>query len=73
MVFVFDSNRPIDPARGIGPKPFHFVSVYLGQLTKNDWKFAGRKEGSRRTITASVTPSGFATMKANWIYSDVSE
>lgn len=28
----------------------------------------GRKEGSRRTITASVTPEGCAKMKANWIY-----
>jgi hypothetical protein len=70
MVFVFDSNRPADPANGIGPKPFRFLSVYLGQLTKEDWKFSGRKEGSRRTITASVTRSGLEKMMANWLYQD---
>jgi len=70
MVVVFDSNRPVDPSKGIGPKPFRFLGVYLGQLTKEDWKFSGRKEGSRRTITASVTRSGFEKMIANWLYRD---
>jgi hypothetical protein len=37
-------------------------------LKKEDWKFSGRSATSRRTITASVTPSGFAKMEANWIY-----
>ena len=70
LVFVFDSNRPVDSGNGIGPKPFRFRSVYLGQLTREDWKLSGRKEGSRRTITASVTKAGFDKMFANWIYQD---
>jgi hypothetical protein len=70
MVFVFDSNRPADPSKEILPRPFRFQAVYLGELTMEDWKFAGRKEGSRRTITASVTNTGFAKMLANWIYTD---
>jgi hypothetical protein len=70
MVFVFDSNRPVDASKGIGPKPFQFKAVYLGELTKADWKFAGRSETSRRTITASVTTSGFEKMTRNWIYKD---
>lgn len=69
-VFVFDSNRPVDVAKKIGPKPFRFVKVLGAQLTKEDWLFAGRSATSRRTITASVLPSGFAKMDANWIYKD---
>ncbi|HZQ09477.1 MAG TPA: hypothetical protein VFD70_23060 [Anaerolineae bacterium] len=64
MVFVFDCNRPRDPI----PRPFHFVEVVGAYLTKEDWLFSGRREGSRRTITASVTESGYRKMMANWIY-----
>jgi hypothetical protein len=70
MVFVFDSNRPTDAAKGIAPRPFRFRKVFLGELTKQDWLFSGRSETSRRTITASVTKSGFEKMKANWLYDD---
>jgi hypothetical protein len=64
MVFIFDSNRPKDTV----PKPFRFIRVVGAQLTKADWLFAGRSATSRRTITASVTSSGFEKMMANWIY-----
>jgi len=64
MVFMFDSNRPID----LEPRPFKFVKVAGAQLTKMDWLFSGRSESSRRTITASVTESGYQKMNANWIY-----
>jgi hypothetical protein len=66
MVFVFDSNRPREDL----PRPFKFIQVVGARLTKNDWIFSGRREGSRRTITASVTDSGYRTMIANWIYRD---
>ena len=59
MVFVFDSNRPSDAVQGIQPKPFRFIKVVGASLTKNDWSFSGRSEISRRTITASVTKSGY--------------
>lgn len=68
MVFMFDSNTPPDTLKGIGPRPFKFVRVVGARITKADWKFSGRKEGSRRTITASVTRSGYDKMMANWIY-----
>jgi hypothetical protein len=68
MVFVFDCNGPRDTILGISPKPFRFVKVVGARLTKADWKFAGRSETSRRTITASVTTSGFNKMEANWVY-----
>lgn len=70
MVFVFDSNRPADVAKGVGPKPFRFVMVAGAQLARDDWKFSGRSETSRRTITASVTQSGYMKMTSNWIYRD---
>ncbi len=72
MVFVFDSNRPTDGVKGISPRPFQFKAVVGAQLTKDDWLFSGRSETSRRTITASVTETGYQKMVANWIYRDPS-
>lgn len=66
MVFVFVSDRP---KAGKVAIPFQFLGCFGAQLLKTDWKFAGRKEGSRRTITASVLPSGYEKMMKNWIYS----
>ena len=68
MVFVFDSNRPIDASSNIEPMPFRFKMVVGARLSTNDWSFAGRSPGSRRTITASVKRSGFQKMRNNWIY-----
>ena len=68
MVFVFDANRQVDAGKGVGPKPFRFRAVVGAELTRGDWKFAGRSETSRRTITASVTTSGYRKMMGNWIY-----
>lgn len=70
MVFVFDSNRPVDEASDIAPRPFRFVKVVGAQLEKSDWTFAGRSETSRRTITAAINSTGFEKMEANWIYRD---
>jgi hypothetical protein len=66
MVFVFDSNRPVDPPDVA--RPFRFLLVAGAPLTKADWIFSGRSGESRRTITASVTDSGSKKMMANWIY-----
>jgi hypothetical protein len=65
MVFVFDCLRPND---NILHKPFYFKAVYGAKLDEDDWQFAGRKEGSRRTITATVKRTGFEKMNNNWIY-----
>ena len=73
MVFVFDANSARDSAQGIAPKPFRFVKVVGAQLDKSDWAFSGRSATSRRTITASVTRTGFEKMEANWIYRAESE
>jgi len=68
MVFHFDSNTANDARLKIGPKPFQFLGVYAAQLELQDWSFSGRSETSRRTITATVTQSGVAKMKSNWVY-----
>lgn len=70
MVFCFASSRPTDEDKKILPAPFKFLKVVGAQLEKDDWKFAGRSETSRRTITASVKPSGYEKMMDNWIYLD---
>jgi hypothetical protein len=72
MVFVFDSNTARDESLNISPRPFRFVKVVGALITKDDWAFSGRSATSRRTITASVTRSGFTKMEQNWIYRDVS-
>ena len=66
MVFVFQANS--SSAYDAAPLAFKFRSVYLGKLDKGDWKFAGRSETSRRTITASVTKTGALKLRENWIY-----
>ena len=68
MVFTFTANRETDAKKGIHPMPFRFDGVYGAPLEEKDWTFSGRSEGSRRTITASVNPSGYAKMANNWIY-----
>ena len=68
MVFVFQSGRPTDKAKGIKPVRFRFLMVAGALLSKRNWLFAGRSRTSRRTITASVTKTGFEKMMANWIY-----
>ena len=68
MIFMFASGRPSDAAKEIKPIRFKFLAVYGAMLTKADWKFAGRNPESRRTITASVTDTGYAKMITNWIY-----
>lgn len=68
MVFVFESGRPADLRAGKEGRPFRFLGVYGAMLTSADWKFAGRNPTSRRTITASVLPSGLEKMTQNWIF-----
>jgi hypothetical protein len=68
MVFVFQSGRPVDVLKKVEPVRFRFLAVYGAMLRKADWKFAGRGQQSRRTITASVLTSGYERMVKNWIY-----
>jgi hypothetical protein len=67
IVFMFQAGRPNDAARGVLPVRFRFLEVLGALLSRDDWKFAGRSETSRRTITASVTRSGYEKLRENWI------
>ena len=69
MVFIFDANSANDEAdalkKGVSPiaRPFRFVEVLGAQLEFEDWQFSGRGEASRRTITATVKPSGYILIR----------
>lgn len=68
MVFVFEGGRPSDARTSKEKTQFRFLAVYGALLEKSDWQFAGRSQTSRRTITATVLPSGYEKMAGNWIY-----
>jgi hypothetical protein len=68
MVFVFEGGRPSDAQNAKAKARFRFMTVYGALLDKTDWKFDGRSQTSRRTITATVLSSGFEKMANNWIY-----
>jgi len=70
LVFVFDSNTQADEANNATKKPFRIVKVVGNEVKKGDWNFSGRSETSRRTITASITRSGYEKMERNWIYKE---
>lgn len=67
MIFCFESNT--SSSRTIQtPMPFRFTLVACAYLTVQDWSFSGRSATSRRTITASVTRTGYAKLLSNWLY-----
>lgn len=76
LVVVFEVERFIKRQRGRESEkllvPFRFLMVIGAQLEKADWRFSGRTVTSRRTITASVTDTGYQKMMSNWIYKDAS-
>lgn len=57
LVIVYDLNNG-----------FKFKKILAAKLEKDDWNFSGRKEGSRRTATASINKKGREKLEDNWIY-----
>jgi hypothetical protein len=68
LIFMFGGNRQSDLDNNVPPIAFRFTCVAGAALLKSDWSEAGRREGSRRTPTASVVKSGYEKIMANWIY-----
>jgi hypothetical protein len=68
LILVYTASRPSDKHKNVRPVPFRYDAVYGAQLERRDWTFSGRSSESRRTITASVNPTGYEKMVANWIY-----
>ena len=48
--------------------PLTFVEILCARVVKSDWSFAGRREASRRTPTASITETGVEKLRSNFLY-----
>lgn len=48
--------------------PTTIERVLVAELEEADWTFSGRSETSRRTITASINPLGYAKLAAGAVY-----
>jgi hypothetical protein len=68
MVFQYQVDLETEPIEY--REPTKFVRVLIGQLEEEDWSFSGRREGSRRTITASILRSGMEKLLATPLYLD---
>ena len=68
LVAVYSSDILTQPIEDRCPT--YFKNVMLARLEENDWSFAGRREGGRRTPTASIIASGFTKLKAGTLYSE---
>lgn len=53
---------------GATPAPLTFVEILCAKVARSDWSFSGRKGASRRTPTASLTASGVAKLRQNFVY-----
>lgn len=66
MVLRFKIDDETEPV--YEREPTTVVAVMLARLEDGDWNFAGRRPGSRRTPTASVSRSGLRKLRAGTIY-----
>ena len=48
--------------------PLTFIEILCARLMKLDWSFSGRRGGSRRTPTASITETGVEKLRSNFLY-----
>lgn len=68
MIFQYQVDLETTPVEE--REPTRFARVLIAQLDESDWSFSGRREGSRRTITASIRRSGKEKLLANALYLD---
>ncbi|MGH9863484.1 MAG: hypothetical protein ACRD35_08680 [Candidatus Acidiferrales bacterium] len=66
MVFRCQVDTGTEPTRS--RKSFQFVEVLAARLTRRDWSFSGRRETSRRTITASMKREAVERLRSNCLY-----
>jgi hypothetical protein len=69
-IMIFQYQVDLETAPMEDREPTRVVRVLLAQLDEDDWSFSGRREGSRRTITASIRRSGKEKLLANSLYVD---
>src|SRR5215469_1322515 len=63
-VFVYEVDNETEPARERAPMAF--TEVYLGQVTKTDFRKNPRSELGTRTAT--LDRHGIQKLRANWVY-----
>lgn len=63
-VFVYDTDTATEPARDRSPMTFQ--EVYLGQVTRDD--FRKNPRGELGTRTATLHREGIEKLRQNWIY-----
>lgn len=63
-VFVYDVDRTTEPARD--RSPMTFFEVYLGEVTRDDFRRNPRSELGTRTAT--LHREGIDKLRRNWIY-----
>ncbi len=63
-VFVYDVDTETEPARD--RCPMTFVEVYLGQVTRED--FRRNPRGELGTRTATLHREGIEKLRRNWVY-----
>lgn len=63
-VFVYDVDNETEPARE--RKPMAVTEIYLGQVTKDDFRKNQRSELGTRTAT--LHKGGIEKLRNNWIY-----
>lgn len=68
-VYVLDTTTEPPQER----TPTYFSRVMMARLDVADWSFAGRREGGRRTPTASILKSGQQKLLAGTLYQQPAE
>ena len=63
-VFVYSVDSETEPA--IARKPMGFTEVYLGRVTRDDFRKNAR--GELGTRTATLHKEGIAKLRTNWVY-----
>jgi hypothetical protein len=63
-VFAYDVDNASEPARD--RRPMTVTEIYLGQVTKDD--FRKNQRGELGTRTATLHKSGIEKLRKNWIY-----
>jgi len=66
MIFQITVDRTSQPVTA--RQATQFEKVMLAPLTAEHWSFSGRREGSRRTPTASILREGTELLHANAVY-----
>lgn len=63
-VFVYEVDNETEPARDRGPMTF--IELYLGRVTRRD--FRKNPRGELGTRTATLHRKGIEKLRENWIY-----